>query len=52
MEIKAIRRILPNISMVITFFAPAQKMGRASKTPGSVLNRHYRKVAEVKFSKN
>jgi AraC-like DNA-binding protein len=27
--------------MVITFFAPAQKTGRASKTPGSVLDRHY-----------
>jgi NAD(P)-dependent dehydrogenase (short-subunit alcohol dehydrogenase family) len=26
---------------VITFFAPAQKTGRASKTPGSVLDRHY-----------
>jgi hypothetical protein len=26
--------------MVITFVAPAQKVGRASKTPGSVLNRH------------
>ena len=35
-----IRRIFPNISMVITLFAPAKKVGRASKTPGSVLNRH------------
>jgi diguanylate cyclase (GGDEF)-like protein/PAS domain S-box-containing protein len=26
--------------MVITFFAPAQKTGRASKTPGSILGRH------------
>jgi len=26
--------------MVITLFAPAQKSGRASKTPGSVLKRH------------
>jgi hypothetical protein len=26
--------------MVITLFAPAQKVGRASKTPGSVLKRH------------
>jgi hypothetical protein len=35
-----IRRILPNISMVITLFTPAQKLGSASKTPGSVLSRH------------
>jgi len=35
-----IRLTFPNISMVITFIAPAQKVGWASKTPGSVLNRH------------
>jgi hypothetical protein len=34
------RLIFPKSSMVITLFAPAQKVGRASKTPGSVLSRH------------
>ena len=37
---KCIRLILPNISMVITLFVRCPKIGKACKTPGSVLNRH------------
>ena len=38
---KYIRRILPIISMVTPCLSSAQNLGRASKTLGSVLNRHY-----------
>ena len=37
---KYIRRILPNISMVITSLSPAQELGRTSRTPGSIFDRH------------
>jgi hypothetical protein len=44
---KYIRRILPKISMVITLFSPAYKLGRTSGTPRSILSRHnsYRRVS-------
>jgi hypothetical protein len=35
---KCIRLTFPNISMVITLFAPAQKLGNSGYTPWSVLN--------------